>query len=275
MNKKYATLTVKDRYGSITRHKAPEELFPPHHHEHLEINLVESGHAKYNVNERIYTLEPRCLVFLFPAQEHMLYDRSPDFKMWNITVRQSFLNTFCKNSFLLPLKDRDPETYFCRQLHPSAYMLYERLLLEIAEQRSAHPVMFRIGLSYLVSSIWKDFQENSTPVTHSPISPHVQKAVHLLSHPDAPEGVDTLAKRLNTSPSQISRMFKREMGISITDFRNRQKLDLFTKLLSQNPQHDLLTLAMDANFGSYTQFFRIFRREMGMTPEQFRKKTNL
>lgn len=275
MKNKYPILNAKDRNGSITRHEAPEELFPPHHHDHLEINLIESGNAKYNVNERIYTLKPHCLVFLFPAQEHMLYDRSADFKMWNITVRQSFLSTLCTSQYLSPLKARNPENYFCRQLHPATYPLYARLLPEIAEQRKEHPVIFRVGLSYLVASLWKDFKENTTKISHSPVSPHVQKAVHLLSHPNAPEGLEELAEQIKTSPSQISRMFKREMGISITEFRNRQRLELFTKLLFKNPQHDLLTLAMDAGFGSYTQFFRIFRKQMGMPPEEFRKKTAL
>lgn len=275
MKKKYFILTAKDRYGSITRHEAPEEIFPPHHHEHLEINLVEKGQAKYNVNNRIYSLEAHCLVFLFPAQEHVLYDRSPDFKMWNITVRQSFLNTLCKSRFLMPLKARDTEEYFCRQMHPATSRLYEKLLPDIAEQQKNHPGIFRLGLAYLVASLWKDFHENTTPVTHRPVTPHVQKVVYLLSHAEEQESLYILSKKLNIGPSQVSRMFKKEMGISITEFRNRTKLDRFVNLMSKNPNHDLLTLAMDAGFGSYTQFFRIFRKEMGMTPEQFRRKIDL
>lgn len=275
MKKKYPTLTPKDRYGSITRHEAPEEILPPHHHDHLEINLIESGNAKYTVDDRIYAMESRCIVFLFPAQEHALYDRSQDFKMWNITVRQSFLNTICKSKYLIPLKIQNPKENFCRQLHPSAARVYERLIPEIAQQRGDHPVIYRIGLSYLVAALWKDYHENSAPVAHAPVTPYVQKAVYLLSHPDAPENLRDLGAALNISPSQISRMFKSEMGVPITKFRNRIKLDLFMNLMFKHPDHDLLTLAMDAGFGSYTQFFRIFREQMQMTPEEFRKKTDL
>ncbi|MFA5688719.1 MAG: helix-turn-helix transcriptional regulator [Kiritimatiellales bacterium] len=274
MPKETLILHKDDKYGSITRHEAPETIAAPHHHEHLEINFVERGQAKYNVNDRIYNLEARGIVFLFPAQEHVLYDRSSDFQMWNITVRQSFLNTLCKSRYLMPLKARDPQEYFCRRFHLATARLYEKLLPDVAAQQKTHPVIYRLGLGYLVAGLWKDFHENATINIHQPVSPHIQKIIYLLSHSNDHKNLDVLAGEFNISPSQISRMFKKEMGISITEFRNRVKLDRFINLMFKHPKYDLLTLAMDSGFGSYTQFFRIFRQQMGMTPEEFRKKTD-
>ena len=91
MRKKLLVLHKYDQYGSITRHEAPEPIAAPHHHEHLEINVVERGQAKYNVNSRIYNLETRGIVFLFPAQEHVLYDRSSDFQMWKTLLRKQWV----------------------------------------------------------------------------------------------------------------------------------------------------------------------------------------
>lgn len=268
MKRKYITLTPNESHGSVTRHEAPEEIFPPHRHEHLEINLVEQGHAKYHLDDRVYLLEPRGIVFLFPEQRHALYNRSSDFKMWNITVRQSFLDSLCTTPYLAPMKERNPSGYFCRQITPTAMRLYDMVLPELMLQRDEHPEVYLEGLRFAVAALWKDFQENSVEVLHEAVTPSIRRVVELLSHEEAPERLEDLALQLNMSASHLSRAFKKEMGITITEFRHRRRLDRLVNEMLNHPGHDLLNLALDAGFGSYAQFYRTIRRYMNMTPEE-------
>lgn len=95
----------------------------------------------------------------------------------------------------------------------------------------------------------------------------VSRAIELLLRNP---GIDreSLASELATSSSRIGRLFKTEMGISITEFRNRLRLEEFLLLVHQSGGN-LLEAALEAGFGSYAQFHRVFRQLLGTTPREY------
>jgi AraC-like DNA-binding protein len=56
------------------------------------------------------------------------------------------------------------------------------------------------------------------------------------------------------------------MGLSMTRFRNQQRLDRFMRLYGQGRSTTALAAAHQAGFGSYAQFHRVFRQETGRSP---------
>jgi len=52
-----------------------------HGHRETELNIVVAGRASYALGDRRYELGADDLVWLFPAQEHQLIDRSEDFEL--------------------------------------------------------------------------------------------------------------------------------------------------------------------------------------------------
>ncbi len=95
----------------------------------------------------------------------------------------------------------------------------------------------------------------------------VSRAIELLLR-DPSVGREVLASKLGTSSSRLGRLFKTEMGISITEFRNRLRLEEFLLLVHQSGGN-LLEAALDAGFGSYAQFHRVFRHLLGTTPREY------
>jgi AraC-like DNA-binding protein len=77
-----------------------------------------------------------------------------------------------------------------------------------------------------------------------------------------------LAKESSVSPAQVARCFKAEVGLSFIEYRNRLRLDRFFTLVDQGGSN-LLTAALEAGFGSYAQFFRVFRSMLGTTPREY------
>jgi len=93
------------------------------------------------------------------------------------------------------------------------------------------------------------------------------RVVQLLQE-DSALGRQQLAARLGLSESCLSRAFKSEMGFSVSQYRARLKLERFFALVDRRGGN-LLAAALDAGFGSYAQFHRVFRAVLGKTPSEY------
>src|SRR6185436_8837980 len=71
---------------------------------------------------------------------------------------------------------------------------------------------------------------------------------------------DRLAADFRVSPGYLARTFKREMGLSLVEYRNRLRLERFFETSQrQEGSGTLLCAALEAGFGSYAQFHRVYR----------------
>src|SRR5690606_27125743 len=76
------------------------------------------------------------------------------------------------------------------------------------------------------------------------------------------------AHKLGTTTGRLGKLFKAEMGFSVTAYRNRLRLETFLGLVERGGGN-LLEAALDAGFGSYAQFHRVFRSLLGTTPREY------
>jgi AraC-like DNA-binding protein len=73
-----------------------------------------------------------------------------------------------------------------------------------------------------------------------------------------------LAAEFGVSPGHLSRAFKRAMGISLVEYRNRKRIDRFREaILRRGHDHDLKQAVIEAGFGSYAQFHRTHKKIAG------------
>jgi AraC-like DNA-binding protein len=97
-------------------------------------------------------------------------------------------------------------------------------------------------------------------------SPLVEQILRTLNE-DLPITGERLASELGVSPGHLARSFKREMGVSLVDYRNRLRIDrFFDSIRRQGGTCNLLEAALSAGFGSYAQFHRVYRKFLGTTP---------
>lgn len=95
----------------------------------------------------------------------------------------------------------------------------------------------------------------------------VSRAVELMHREPSLERAG-LAGRLGTTEGRLGKLFKAEMGFSVGDYRNRLRLECFLKRV-ETGGGNLLEAALDAGFGSYAQFHRVFRSLLGTTPREY------
>lgn len=80
-----------------------------------------------------------------------------------------------------------------------------------------------------------------------------------------------LAQKLGISREHLSKTFREQTGRTLQDYREEQRLnEALTLLLKSNIS--CKEIAVLCHYGSYTSFFRSFKKNYNMSPEEFRKK---
>ncbi len=83
--------------------------------------------------------------------------------------------------------------------------------------------------------------------------------------------LSSAAQELHMTPNYISQLFKKETGDTFVHYITQKRLDDAKRLLltTQKPVTDI---AIEVGFNDYFYFNRIFRKNLGITPSQFREQ---
>jgi len=261
--------------GKAWRYSNPARANRRHHHAELELNLVTRGTATYLLGNRRYQIRRGDLLWLFPSQEHVLIEQTPDFEMWIVVFRRRLIKRSAIDATSLPLLQRSLAGDACRRLRQQDLSRFEELFAQLADN-DQEPGLLNAGLAYGLLQAWKCF-DTAGEVPARNLHPAVERTAKLLlSEQDSYYSLAQLAHRAGLSPSRLSRIFKQQTGLSIVAFRNRQRIERFLEHYelgrdSASPS-TLLEAALDAGFGSYPQFHRVFRQLVGCSPAEYQRR---
>ncbi|HEY3332018.1 MAG TPA: AraC family transcriptional regulator [Capsulimonadaceae bacterium] len=251
--------------GRLWRHVYRGPIISRHLHEEVEMNLAVRGSAAYLVGKRRYTLTPGTMIWLFPRQDHILIDQSADFRCWILVARPALSARLAgRDKTYRPLTEDDPAGVFARQVEPETV---ERLigLYHTVGAFEDSGVCYNAGIEHAAAASWTTFL-SAGEAKETRLHPAVERAVQLLRDDTDEMTVDQLAGETGLSASRLSRLFHAQVGIPIARFRNAQRLDRFNRLRDSAPS--LAAAALDAGFGSYAQFYRVFREAYGCGPAE-------
>lgn len=83
--------------------------------------------------------------------------------------------------------------------------------------------------------------------------------------------LEMIASKINFHPSYISRVFKKETGLSFSEYLLRYRIKNMKKVLRETNMK-IAEIAEMFHYNSSASFIRSFRKVEGMTPGQYRKK---
>ena len=95
------------------------------------------------------------------------------------------------------------------------------------------------------------------------------------THPHLTAGltIDALSDQIGWDPLRLSEVIRQGFGVSYFDFINARRVEEVKALMAdpRNQRITLLSLAMDAGFGSKSAFNEAFKRHVGQSPSQYRR----
>jgi AraC-like DNA-binding protein len=256
--------------GRIWCYRSPSRSNQRHHHAELELNLVTRGLGTYLLGNRRYQIRRGDLLWLFPAQEHVLFEQTPDFEMWIAVFKHKAIKRVATDSAARALLQNESSGECCRRLAHHELGRLEELFRDL-DGTEERPGLLNAGLSYALLSAWRCF-EGAADVPVRDVHPAVERAARLIQDGATTLGLEELAQRAGLSPARLSRLFKEQTGFAMVDFRNRQRVERFLEVYGTGQRQTMLDAALEAGFGSYPQFHRVFKAVTGSSPGDYRRR---
>ena len=102
------------------------------------------------------------------------------------------------------------------------------------------------------------------------VSPLIRKCLTYISvHLHEPIGLEQLSRHCNLCARSISLRFNEEMGMSIPEYINREKL-LEAKYLLEHSGYSISDISTFLNYPSQSYFAHVFKKYNGLTPQKYR-----
>jgi len=261
-----------ERDGVLFRVCGGPRFRPRHFHTHdeLEFNLTVSGSGEYLTDAGRLRLQPGGLIWLYPAQPHALHRLSDGFQMWVAVFRQSLVRDTCRDgrNRVLCGKEAPADGRFA-QLNPQMVAELVAIITRLCEAvREAGGLdEFNAGLRYLLHRAWQltRSRQSDAPCPDA-CDPAVFEVAMALHKNPALDSLRDLARGTGLSAEHLARLFQRQMGATMTDYRNEQRLRLFRELYGNGDRLSLTEAAYEAGFGSYAQCFRVCKQLWGESP---------
>lgn len=263
-----------------------------HHHVELELNLVVRGAITYVVEGQRYTFPQGALLWMFPAQEHQLVDRTDDAQYYVAVFKPELIARSCRGPLYEGLRRETVEGggVLHALLPPDAFDLVRRTMDALMEGsldpdllnreggfgvtssdfhfEHGDPDGLNAGLHHLLLLGWR--YQSTAPVAGRavPLHPAVRRAIELLSTGEWDADLGRLARRCGVSEAYLSRVFGRQVGVPLSRYRNSLRLARFWEHYRRPPQKTVAEAVYAAGFGSYAQFYKVFSQAYGCGPRE-------
>jgi AraC-like DNA-binding protein len=258
-----------------------KEVF--HFHPGIEIFFIHEGVGQVIIEQQIYEIQAGSLLFFRPYQPH--------YQQMVISPTQMFTgsifkyNPECFEEYLKPFPNlRKFHDYLLNSNHVlqvQKQLTPERLdhfIKDFALRFKSNPphndlernAIFLISLFQMIRPLWEKYSEFSThsSTTH----PFIIKILKWIDKNYEQEfRLESLSQIVHLSPNHVSFLFQKTTGRTITDFLTIRRMKQATLLL-QTTSLTVQEVGQRSGYPNFPYFCQVFKKNMGMTPAQFREK---
>ena len=111
-----------------------------------------------------------------------------------------------------------------------------------------------------------DETEPATADKFGPILKRMMEEQQLYLQPDIK--INELAQQVGTCRTYLSNYLNQELGVSFSDYINRQRIEYAKALMAQSPNLTLAEVAVASGFASVTSFVRNYKKFVGKAPRE-------
>lgn len=127
------------------------------------------------------------------------------------------------------------------------------------------------AIGAIMTEVLFDFVDRVSEVLRGHYSPAIQDSIHeIANHLYGDITLERLAECTNLSPNYLSSLFKKEVGLTISEYVQRERIEEAKRLLTLT-DYPIADIAAWLNFNDQSYFNKVFKKWNGMAPMVYRK----
>jgi AraC-like DNA-binding protein len=246
-----------------------------HHHDFYECYLFLSGDVTYLIEGKSYQLKPGDIVLINSKELHQAYVNSQDtnYERYVLWINPTFLRLLSNETMDLTRCFESPERKNVLRVdfewQQNMRLLINKLILMERFQGIGRELLYRAYITELMVYVNNlTFNENDRLDVDVKKSNLIDRVLdYINSHLEEDITIDALSDYTYLSKFHLSREFKKHTGTTLHRYILQKKLIAAKELILKDIP--ITHVYEQCGFGDYSNFFRAFKNEYGMTPKQF------
>ena len=268
-------------YGTI--HPAGNAQLTYHWHECFEITFVKSGAGVYYVNGHTHPMLPGDIILFNNMEPHAWHATSDEPMVQPVIVfdpsliwagRENTLDSEYLKPFYGSCTNYENKLPSGHPITCQIFAILIRILEEFDEKPKAYELMIKAKLLEIMTYLIRYFQTEDKQIES--VGNRKQKLLRLekvLEYTNAnytlPLRIDEAAALAQMSPAYFSTFFKKNMGISFTDYVNKCRVVKVVELV-ESTDDTVTSIAFACGFNSMSNFYQAYKKFKGGSPSKSR-----
>lgn len=253
------------------------QTLPAHTHDYYEFYLFLEGDLDLEISGYARPLHPGDMVLVPPGVSHHALMHSSDrpYRRFVLWVSQEYAARLLKESpdyvFLMQRAATSSRCYY--HFHEAEFSSIQsrliRLLEEFHSNRYGRNAAIYLALNDLLLYMNRIIYEREHPVVSGSGDLMQEITLFIDEHLTEDLSLDVLADHVCLSKYYIAHYFKDNLGISIHQYITKKRLQSCSEAIAAGS--DITRTFDEYGFRDYSSFYRMFRKEYGMSPREFQE----
>ena len=253
------------------------QTLPAHTHDYYEFYLFLEGDLDLEISGHARPLHPGDMVLVPPGVSHHALMHSSDrpYRRFVLWVSQEYAARLLKESpdyvFLMQRAATSSRCYY--HFHEAEFSSIQsrliRLLEEFHSNRYGRNAAIYLALNDLLLYMNRIIYEREHPVVSGSGDLMQEITLFIDEHLTEDLSLDVLADHVCLSKYYIAHNFKDNLGISIHQYITKKRLQSCSEAIAAGS--DITRTFDEYGFRDYSSFYRMFRKEYGMSPREYQE----
>ena len=237
------------------------------------------GTGNINIEGKSFDIGEGDLIILNPSEMFCCsVEKNKYHERYTLHISKSILKNFPQECLDLFTPFFSGNRKLCTKISKEDVIIYgiNKKISEIYEFAKTPSPENKLLCICKVIELFTDLNKISTSTIYSGLSASSNTIVnnvteYLNQHFTENLSIDYVAEKFSLSGSYLSHLFKEHVGISLWNYVIIKRINLFNKLISKDGSIE--ENCYKVGFQNYSNFFRLYKKYMRMTPLEFAKKT--